>query len=205
MLVAGIDEAGRGSLISRVCAAAVVVPEDFMDMAAEEEIVIRDSKKMTARQRERSAAWIEQNAIAYAVAYADETEIDRVNILEATMNAMHRAVESLQIVPDCLHVDGSVFRPFIDAEGYDIPHECIIRGDDTDPAIASASILAKTRRDEFLLGLVAEHPELERYGISQNMGYGTAAHVRALQEWGPSVFHRRSFHVKGVASQRLLI
>lgn len=205
MLVAGIDEAGRGSLISRVYAAAVVVPEDFMEMAAEEEIVIRDSKKMTARQRERSAAWIEQNAIAYAVAYADEVEIDRVNILEATMNAMHRAVEGLQIVPDRLHVDGSVFRPFIDAEGYDIPHECIIRGDDADPAIASASILAKTRRDEFLLGLVAEHPELERYGISKNMGYGTAAHVRALQEWGPSVFHRRSFRVKGVGVQRLLI
>jgi ribonuclease HII len=205
MLVAGVDEAGRGSLVSRVYAAAVIVPEDFMDMASEEEIVIRDSKKMTARQRERSAAWIEQNAIACAVAYADETEIDRVNILEATMNAMHRAIEGLQVGPDHLCVDGSVFRPFIDVDGYEIPHECIVRGDDTNPAIASASILAKTHRDDFITRLATEHPELERYDLSHNMGYGTAAHVRALQEWGHSVFHRRSFHVKGVASRRLLI
>jgi len=198
MLVAGIDEAGRGSLISRVYTAAVVLPDDFMLMAKEERVVIRDSKKMSLLQRERARAFIETNAIAYHVAFAGREEIDQYNILEATLCAMHRAVSGLCLVPDKLHVDGNVFRPYVDEYGDEVPYQCLIKGDDTDPAIACASILAKTYRDEFISNLVREHPLLEPYGIKTNMGYGTALHLEALKTLGPTAFHRQSFHIKGV-------
>lgn len=190
MLVAGIDEAGRGSLISRVYSAIVVLPENFLELCNEEKIIIRDSKKMTKLQREKSRRFIEKYAIDYNVQYSEHWEIDKVGILRATMNSMNRCIEKLIIPVDKLYVDGDYF----DNYHKEIPYECIIRGDNIVPEIACASILAKTYRDEYIKNLFEENKEeLEKYGIDRNMGYGTKVHMEAITENGFTEFHRKSF------------
>merc|ERR1712227_1032930 len=189
-IVAGMDEAGRGSLISRVYVAIVVLPENFEKICTEENIIIRDSKKMTVRQRNRARLFIETHAVDYNVQYSEHEEIDKIGITNATMNAMHRCVDSLHLPIDKLLVDGDYYKN----HRADISHECIVRGDDSVPEIACASILAKTHRDEFMMDLVSKHGDiLEPYGIQNNMGYGTKVHMDCIKQKGFTNFHRKSF------------
>ena len=185
--VAGVDEAGRGSLVGAVFAAAVVW-DDTVELPRG--VVIRDSKKMTARQREAARAFIEANAVAWAVGRADEDIVDDVNVLQATVRAMHDALRQIDGRFTRVLVDGTYFRPYMR-----VPHECVPKGDSRHACIAAASILAKTHRDEYITNLVKDNPVLVRYGIAGNKGYGSGQHMQALAEFGYTRFHRRSFRL----------
>jgi ribonuclease HII len=190
MIKAGIDEAGRGSLISRVYTGITILPDNFLEMANEENVVIRDSKKMTKIQRDKSRTFIEKNAIDFNVQWSTETEIDTMGIQKATFEAMHRCVDNLHLLPERLFVDGEYY----ENHRNDIEYECVVRGETSIPEIACASILAKTYRDEYIEMLCKEHAVvLEKYGISHNKGYGTKEHMNALQRHGFTDFHRKSF------------
>lgn len=178
-LESGVDEAGRGSLVGDVFAAAVILPRDFYDPR------LNDSKQLSQRQREALRPLIEEVAISWAIGRATAEEIDRMNILQATFLAMHRAVEQLQPVPELILVDGNRFRPY-----GEIPYETIVKGDGKFLSIATASILAKTHRDEYMLQLAERYPE---YGWQDNMGYPTQAHRAAIAEHGAMPLHRKSF------------
>ena len=178
MLIAGVDEAGRGPLAGPVYAAAVILD------AARPIAGLRDSKLLTAAARERLAAEIRANAVAWCIASADVAEIDRINILQATLRAMQRAVEGLAIAPREVQVDGNQCPRFA------CPARAIVKGDRDVAAISAASILAKTARDALLIELDAAHPG---YGFARNKGYGTPEHLLALQQRGPCAAHRRSF------------
>jgi len=182
-LLAGVDEAGRGPLAGPVVAAAVILdPERPLDG-------LRDSKLLTARQRERLAPQIRESARAWAVAEASVEEIDALNILQATLLAMRRALAALVMPPSIIRIDGNKA-----PEVLDLYPECVIQtvigGDRTEPSISAASILAKTHRDALMAGLDRQYPG---YGFLKHQGYGTAAHLEALRELGPSLVHRRSF------------
>ena len=177
-LLAGVDEAGRGPLAGPVCAAAVILdPKRPIEGLA-------DSKKLSAKKREAFAPLIRERALAWAIAWAEPEEIDRVNILRATMNAMRRAVEGLQVAPDCVWVDGNRLP--------DLPYpaEAIVKGDAKVPAISAASILAKTARDAKMREYAEQYPE---YGFERHAGYGTKEHVAALEKFGPTPIHRKTF------------
>ena len=176
--ICGVDEAGRGPLAGPVTAAAVILPQNF------ELKGLRDSKKMTERARERCYGVIIEQAIAWSVATASVKEIDRINILRATQQAMVRAVERLSVSPDVVWVDG---RDLIDVVP---PCHAIIGGDDRHAVIAAASVLAKVTRDRYMLQLAKDYPE---YGFERHKGYGTAAHLAALAAHGVTVHHRQSF------------
>ncbi len=177
--LAGVDEAGRGPLAGPVIAAAVILcPDDPIEG-------LRDSKKLSARQRERLAAEIRQRAHAFAIASASVEEIDELNILRATLLAMKRAVEGLDPQPTHVRVDGNR-APVLPG----IAVQTLIDGDNLDPAIAAASILAKTVRDQLMLDYAEQFPG---YGFEKHKGYGTAVHMAALRELGPCEIHRRSF------------
>ena len=177
-LIAGVDEAGRGPLAGPVYAAAVI-----LDPARPIE-GLADSKKLTAKSRERLATLIRSRALAWAVAASSVDEIDSINILEASLLAMRRAVEALRPQPDAIEVDG-LFCPDVA-----MPARAIVRGDASIAAIAAASILAKTARDAELLRLHALYPQ---YGLDRHKGYPTAAHLAALKNHGVAMIHRRSF------------
>lgn len=183
VMEAGTDEAGRGCLAGPVTAAAVILPEGYRNPWLD------DSKKIAAPRREALAESIRGEALAWAVAHVDPQTIDRVNILSASILAMHRALDQLDPVPLAIAVDGNRFRPY-----GEIPHNCLIRGDGRFLNIAAASILAKTSRDAFMKELHQAHPE---YGWEQNKGYPTRAHRDALRKHGPSPFHRKSFRLLG--------
>ena len=174
----GVDEAGRGPLAGPVSAAAVILDPD-RPIAG-----LADSKKLPERQRERLAVIIREHALAWAVAYADVGEIDRLNILQATLLAMRRAVQSLAVRPQQVLVDGL----YCPSTG--IPSQAIVKGDSKIAAISAASILAKTSRDALMLELHERYPH---YGFADHKGYPTAAHLVALREHGVSVVHRKSF------------
>lgn len=178
-LEAGCDEAGRGSLAGPVYAAAVILLPDFYHP------LLNDSKQLTEPQRETLRAVIEQNALAWAVARAEPEEIDRINILHASFLAMHRALDELTTRPDFILVDGNRFRQYGAT-----PHLCVVKGDGKYAAIAAASILAKTHRDEEMQRLAAEFPY---YDWGTNKGYPTGAHREAIREHGLSPHHRKSF------------
>jgi ribonuclease HII len=178
---AGCDEAGRGCLAGPVTAAAVILPPDFTsDM-------INDSKQLTERQRERLRPIIEREALAWAVAMVSPEEIDRINILRASITAMHRALDQLAVRPEAILVDGNRFYPY-----QNIPHTTIIKGDGKMLSIAAASILAKTHRDELMCRLDAEYPQ---YGWSRNKGYPTPDHRAAIATHGITPYHRKSFQL----------
>lgn len=181
---AGCDEAGRGCLAGPVYAAAVVLPKDFYHPK------LRDSKKLSERDREELRPYIEEHAISYSVQSVSEVEIDQINILNASFRAMHLAIDNLQMEPELLLIDGNRFSPYMG-----IPHRCIIKGDDKYASIAAASILAKTYRDDHMKSLSEIYPG---YGWHQNKGYATLAHRVALQKTGPTEYHRKSFSVKDV-------
>jgi len=177
-LVAGVDEAGRGPLAGPVVAAAVIL-DPARPIAG-----LADSKQLTSHRREQLFALIQAHAHAWCVAEASREEIDRLNILQATMLAMRRAVEGLAAQPAHVLVDGNRLPPLA------VPAEAIVKGDALVPAISAASILAKVTRDRWCLALHARYPQ---YGFDQHKGYGTAAHMAALTEWGACPEHRRSF------------
>ena len=176
---AGCDEAGRGCLAGPVTAAAVILPAAF---ASE---LINDSKQLTERQREALRPVIEREALAWAVAHVSPAEIDRINILQASILAMHRAIDQLEVRPEALLIDGNRFTPYPG-----IPHTTIVKGDGKMLSIAAASILAKTHRDEVMRLLAQEYPG---YGWEGNKGYPTREHRDAIRRLGTTPHHRRSF------------
>lgn len=178
-LEAGCDEAGRGCLSGPVFAASVILPKKFKHP------LLDDSKKLTESQRNLLRGIIEKEAICYGVAMMTNHEIDKVNILKASFLSMHKAIDQLTQRPELLLIDGNRFIPY-----QDIPHECIIKGDGKYLSIAAASVLAKTYRDEFMENLHQKHPE---YKWNTNKGYPTIEHRKAIQEFGPTDYHRMSF------------
>ena len=178
---AGCDEAGRGCIAGPVFAAAVILPPDFRDPALD------DSKKLSAAKRQKLRILIEQDALAWSIGVVDAKEIDEINILNASFKAMHRALDSLELRPSFLLIDGNRFKPY-----GKIDHSCIVKGDGIYASIAAASILAKTHRDEYMEALHQDHPA---YGWNRNMGYPTRAHRKAVLKFGPTSFHRRSFRL----------
>lgn len=189
----GIDEAGRGSLIGDVYVAAVIWNPEVTDGLAEQ---IKDSKKLSRKKRAVLRSYIEDNAVDYAVAKTDNIRIDTVNIYQATQEAMHAALNKLQVDFDFVLVDGNGFRPYMKEHGDEyVQHACIVGGDNIYMSIAAASILAKEYHDEHIKTLVTEHPYLEKYGLLKNMGYGTKVHLEAIKAFGVTDFHRKSFSV----------
>ena len=181
---AGCDEAGRGCLAGPVFAAAVILPIDFSDP------LLNDSKKLNEKERYALREMIEEKALAWAVRSVDQVEIDSINILNASIKAMHLAIEQLKISPKFIIVDGNRFKPV-----ENIPHKTIVKGDGKYASIAAASILAKTHRDDFML---AAHKEFPQYNWKKNKGYPTADHRRAIQQFGRCALHRVSFQFKPV-------
>ena len=182
LIEAGCDEAGRGPLAGPVYAAAVILPKDFYHP------LLNDSKKMTEKARETLRPIIEKEAIAWAVEEVSAEEIDSINILNASIAGMQRAVRKLDVKPEFLLIDGNRFKP---CDG--IPHQCVVKGDATYASIAAASVLAKTYRDEHMRKLAKEFPQ---YGWDRNMGYPTKEHIDAIIAHGYTPHHRKSFHVK---------
>lgn len=183
LLEAGCDEAGRGCLAGSVFAAAVIFPPDYHNH------LLNDSKKLTAHQRNTLRQEIENDAVAWAVGEVSPQEIDQINILRASILAMHRALKALTQQPDFIIVDGNRFSPYQHAEKV-IPHATIVKGDAKYLSIAAASILAKTHRDDHMCQL---HNAFPHYGWNSNAGYPTPAHRKALLQHGISPYHRRTY------------
>lgn len=179
LIEAGCDEAGRGCLAGPVVAAAVILPKDFYHP------LLNDSKQLTEKHRMLLKPIIEEQALAYAVAMVDNEEIDRINILNASILAMHKALDQLSVVPDFILIDGNKFKRY-----KEIPHQCVIKGDSIYASIAAASILAKTNRDLYMESLASDYSQ---YGWARNKGYPTKQHREAIRENGASPFHRKSF------------
>lgn len=179
---AGCDEAGRGCLAGPVVAAAVILPIDFYHP------LLNDSKQLSHEQRLLLAPLIKEQALAWAIASCSPAEIDQINILQASLLAMHRAVDQLSLRPELLLVDGNRFKPYPFVQ-----HVCVVKGDSMYASIAAASVLAKTHRDALMEALAQQHPQ---YGWERNMGYPTPEHKQALLDCGPTFWHRNSF--KGV-------
>lgn len=180
---AGCDEAGRGCLAGSVYAAAVILPPDYHNER------LNDSKKLTARQRYALRQDIERDAVAWAVGVVTPQEIDQINILNASILAMHRALDQLQVRPEAVIVDGNRFKPY-----RDLPHTTIVKGDGKYLSIAAASILAKTYRDDEMIRLAQEYPD---YDWQHNMGYPTRKHREAIRQHGVTPYHRRTFNLLG--------
>ena len=186
MVEAGTDEAGRGCLAGPVFAAAVILPDDF------EHPLLNDSKQLSDHQRRLLREVIEREAVAWAVGTASPAEIDKLNILNASILSMHRALDGLgTVTPQAVIVDGNRFKPW-----RDVPYTTIVKGDGKYMAIAAASILAKTYRDDCMIALAKEFPQ---YQWQQNKGYPTAAHRAAIRQYGLTEHHRRSFNQLGAA------
>lgn len=189
MTEAGCDEAGRGCLAGAVFAAAVILPDDYHNER------LNDSKQLSYRQRMALREEVQRDAVAWSVASVSNVEIDQINILRASILAMHRALDQLQVRPEAVIVDGNRFLPY-----KDLPFATIVKGDGKYLAIAAASILAKTYRDEEMLRLHALYPQ---YGWEKNKGYPTAEHRRAIKEYGPTPFHRMTFQLLPVEEPML--
>ena len=179
---AGCDEVGRGCLCGPVVAAAVVLDDNF------EQNLVNDSKKLNFKTRLELDDYIKNNVKDYAIAELSPAFIDQHNILNASIHAMHNALDKLTIRPELILVDGNKFHPY-----NFIPHQCIIKGDSKVLSIAAASILAKNYRDQLMIQLHEEFPE---YGWNKNMGYATKVHIEALKKFGPTKYHRKSFRLK---------
>ena len=178
---AGLDEAGRGCYAGPVFAAAIILPNNFYHP------LLNDSKQVKEKDRDLLRKIIEKESIAFAVAQIDNNEIDTINILQASYKAMHDCIDTIKVQPAMLLIDGNRFKPY-----KKIPHECIIKGDGKYAAIAAASILAKTHRDEYMQML---HKEFPWYGWDKNKGYGTQIHRNAISEYGLCHYHRKSFKI----------
>ena len=190
-LTAGCDEVGRGCLAGPVIAAAVILP------AAYDDILLKDSKQLTPKQRGILASIIREEAIDWAIGFATPDEIDAINILNAAHLAMHRAIDKLTVKPQLLLIDGKYFRAY-----HNIPHKCLIRGDQQVSTIAAASVIAKVYRDHYMRELSIQEPG---YDWDNNMGYPTKKHRMALQEIGITRHHRKTFHHVAECLQPVLI
>ena len=179
LVEAGCDEAGRGCLAGSVFAAAVILPEDYVNDA------LNDSKQLSASRRYELRREIERDALAWAVGVVTPEEIDQINILNASILAMHRALDQLAVRPEAIIVDGNRFKPY-----RFIPYTTVVKGDGKYLSIAAASILAKTYRDDYMDRLAQEYPQ---YGWTENKGYPTKAHREAIAEYGITPYHRKSF------------
>lgn len=182
----GCDEAGRGCLAGPVVAAAVVLPPDFQNA------ILNDSKQLSDKQRRLLRPIIEKEAIAYSVAFVNNEEIDKINILQASFLAMNNAVKGLSITPELLLIDGNRFK-----NQTEIPFQCVVKGDSLYQSIAAASILAKTYRDDYMLEIHKEYPQ---YQWNKNMGYPTKLHRKAIEEHGITPFHRKTFRLSNQLS-----
>ncbi len=178
---AGCDEAGRGCLAGPVVAAAVVFNESYHNE------LLNDSKKLSQKQRCELRRIVQKDAMAWAVAFVDNVYIDKHNILNASIEAMHRAITKLMIKPELLLIDGNKFKAYDN-----VPHQCIVKGDSKYLSIAAASILAKTYRDDYMVKIGHSFPE---YHWHKNKGYPTIAHISACHKWGLTPFHRKSFQI----------
>jgi ribonuclease HII len=181
LLEVGTDEAGRGCLSGPVVAAAVILPDDFQHS------LLNDSKQLTEKQRQELRPYIEKYAISWAVSYIYQEKIDKINILQSSILAMHQSIEELKVTPEFIIVDGNKFNPF-----KDIPHKTIVKGDAKFMSIAAASVLAKTYRDDYMEKIHTEFPE---YNWKQNKGYPTKQHRAAIREHGITSHHRKSFRL----------
>lgn len=178
-LEAGTDEAGRGCLAGPVVAAAVILPSNFTHP------LLNDSKQLTEKQRYELRPIIEEQALAFGVSYISEEKIDEINILQASILAMHKAIDELNIVPEHIIVDGNKFKPY-----KEIPHTTIVKGDAKFLSIAAASVLAKTYRDDFMAEIATEFPQ---YGWEKSKGYPTKKHREAIKQYGSTKYHRMTF------------
>ena len=183
LVEAGCDEAGRGCLAGSVYAAAVILPPDY------ENELLNDSKKLSAKKRYTLRAEIERDAVAWAVGVVTPEEIDKINILNASFLAVHRALYQLKVRPEAVIVDGNRFKPY-----QELPFTTIVKGDGKYLSIAAASILAKTYRDDYMQALAKEYPQ---YDWQSNMGYPTKKHRKAISEHGVTPYHRKSFNLLG--------
>lgn len=187
----GVDEAGRGPLFGRVYAAAVIWPPGL------ETTLIRDSKdRMYKREGmyDKAFTFVKDNAIAYGIAYSDEATIDEKNILQATMDAMHKAIDNCGLYVDQILVDGNYFKLYTSNDDRPVNYVTVEKGDSTYYSIAAASILAKVSRDRYIVEICNEYPELEdRYGLLRNKGYGQVSHLEGIKNFGISQFHRQTF------------
>lgn len=190
LIEAGCDEAGRGCLAGAVYAAAVILPKDYQNPR------LNDSKQLTEKQRYALRQEVERDALAWAVGVVSPEEIDQINILNASILAMHRAVEGLKRRPEHLLIDGNRFKPF-----QEIPYTTVVKGDGKYLAIAAASILAKTYRDDYMNALATEYPA---YDWQSNKGYPTAKHRAAIASHGITPYHRKSFNLLGDRAQLTL-
>ena len=188
-LVAGCDEAGRGCLAGPVFAAAVILPEDFRHP------LLNDSKQLTEAQRDELRPIIEREALAWAVKAVDAGEIDRINILNASIEGMKRSLDALPVKPGLVLVDGNRFSAW-----RDVPAHTVVKGDATVQAIAAASVLAKTHRDEYMRKIAQEYPQ---YGWDRNMAYPTEEHRAAIRRYGITPYHRRSYNLLGEGNDLL--
>lgn len=180
-LEVGTDEAGRGCLCGPVVAAAVILPSNFSHP------ILNDSKQLTENQRMELRPFIEKNAIAYGVSFVYQKEVDQINVLQASLAAMHRSIDQLKIIPEFIIVDGNKFNPY-----KNIPHQTIIKGDAKFLSIAAASILAKTYRDEYMEKI---HQEFPMYHWNKNKGYPTKQHREAIRQFGITQYHRKTFRL----------
>ncbi len=188
---AGCDEAGRGCLAGSVYAAAVILPEDYQNE------LLNDSKQLTEKRRYELREIIERDAIAWAVGIVTPEEIDKINILNASILAMHRALDQLKVRPEAIIVDGNRFKPYrpvVDGISVNIPHTTIVKGDGKYLSIAAASILAKTYRDDYMNRLAEEYPQ---YDWLSNKGYPTKKHREAIKQFGITPYHRKSYNLLG--------
>ena len=191
---AGCDEAGRGCLAGSVYAAAVILPENYQNE------LLNDSKQLTEKRRYALRQQIERDAVAWAVGIVTPEEIDRMNILNASILAMHRALDQLLVRPEAIIVDGNRFKPYyergerLEERGERIPHTTIVKGDGKYLSIAAASILAKTYRDDYMNGIAEEYPQ---YDWLSNKGYPTRKHRDAIRQYGITPYHRKSYNLLG--------
>lgn len=184
---AGVDEVGRGCLLGPVVAAAVILPDTISEIKGYG--IINDSKSVTKTKRKKAFEFIKTHAVAYSVAFSDVEYIDKHNILNATIATMHAALDGLSVVPSCILVDGTQFKQF-----RSIVHECIPQGDKKFLNIAAASIIAKVTRDNYVIELCEQTPDLdEKYSLKKNMGYGTKAHIDGIHKFGICELHRKTF------------
>ena len=191
VIEAGCDEAGRGCLAGSVYAAAVILPPDYVNED------LNDSKQLTDRRRKKLREQIERDAIAWAVGIVTPEEIDKINILNASFLAMHRALDQLKVRPEAVIVDGNRFKPYTPPQsecGKPLPHTCIVKGDGKYLSIAAASILAKTYRDDYMDRLAKEYPQ---YDWQSNKGYPTKKHREAIRQFGITPYHRKSYNLLG--------
>ena len=189
IIEAGCDEAGRGCLAGSVYAAAVILPPDYQNPD------LNDSKKLTDKKRKALREQIERDAVAWAVGIVTPEEIDQINILNASFLAMHRALDQLKVRPEAVIVDGNRFMPY-----QDLPYTTIVKGDGKYLAIAAASILAKTYRDDYMDALAEEYPQ---YDWKSNKGYPTKKHRAAIKEFGTTLYHRMSYNLLGTGELSL--